>query len=128
MGHRFPDPNSLRRDSPCQCDPGTITLTTTINICTSSSDQARKVTRQATSAQSNVVLGLINETKITLLTEQGVYYRGRNVVGLAETESFEAVAALLWEADVQAIFTEQVLAVPASYGKLKRSLADLTVA
>ncbi|HUD24396.1 MAG TPA: citrate synthase [Burkholderiaceae bacterium] len=83
---------------------------------------------QDASAQSNVALGLINETKITLLTERGLYYRGKNVVGLAETESFETVAALLWEADAQAIFTEQVPAVPASYAKLKRGLGDLTVA
>jgi citrate synthase len=83
---------------------------------------------QHASGQSNVALGLINETKITLLTEQGLYYRGRNVIELAETESFETVAALLWDADIGAIFTRQVPAVPASYAKLKRSLADLTVA
>src|SRR6266478_6441208 len=83
---------------------------------------------QHTTEQTNVALGLINETKITLLTEQGLYYRGKNVVDLAETETFEAVAALLWDADVQSVFTEQVPAVPASYAKLKRGLSDLTVA
>jgi citrate synthase len=34
----------------------------------------------------------------------------------------------LWDAEVQAVFTGQVPAVPASYARLKRSLADLTVA
>src|SRR6266403_206146 len=91
-------------------------------------DIDRRSDEQPAGEQSNVALGLINETKITLLTEQGLYYRGRNVVGLAETESFEAVASLLWEADVRAIFTEQVPAVPPSYARLKRSLGDLTVA
>jgi citrate synthase len=83
---------------------------------------------QHASRQSNAGLGFINETKITLLTEDGLYYRGRNAIDLAETESFEAVAALLWDAEVQAVFTRQVPAVPASYARLKRSLADLTVA
>jgi citrate synthase len=83
---------------------------------------------QHANEHSNVGLGFINETKITLLTEEGLYYRGRNAIDLAETETFEAVAALLWEADVQAAFTGQVPAVPASYAKLKRSLGDLTVA
>jgi citrate synthase len=70
--------------------------------------------------------GLNNETGITLLTERGLYYRGKNAVDLAETETFESVAALLWDADVQAVFTGQVPAVPASYAKLKRNLEDLT--
>src|SRR3981081_2883630 len=35
--------------------------------------------------------GLVAETKITLLTERGLYYRGRDVVELAETETFESV-------------------------------------
>jgi citrate synthase len=83
---------------------------------------------QRANEQSSAGLGFINETKITLLTEEGLYYRGRNAIDLAETEPFEAVAALLWEADAQAVFTERVPAVPASYAKLKRSLGDLTVA
>jgi len=41
--------------------------------------------------------GLVDETKITLLTERGLYYRGRDVAELAETEPFESVAALLWK-------------------------------
>src|SRR5260370_17203684 len=81
---------------------------------------------QPAGEQSNVALGLINETKITLLTEQGLYYPGRNLFGLAETESFEAVASLLWEADVRATFTQQVPPVPPSYPELKRTLANAT--
>jgi citrate synthase len=83
---------------------------------------------QHANEQADVAPGLINETKITLLTEEGLYYRGRNVIELAETETFETVAALLWEADVKAVFTRQVPAVPASYARLKRSLGDLTIA
>jgi citrate synthase len=71
--------------------------------------------------------GLDNETKITLLTHRGLYYRGRDVAELAETETFESVAALLWEADPTMIFGKKLPSAPPSYSKLKRSLAELTV-
>src|SRR5882757_190652 len=70
---------------------------------------------------------LINETKITLLTERGLYYRGKSVIELAETETFESVAALLWEAEVGMVFTAQLPMIPPSYAKLKRGLGDLSV-
>jgi citrate synthase len=71
--------------------------------------------------------GLAPETKITLLTERGLYYRGRDVAELAETETFESVAALLWEADPRAVFGRSLPAAPPSFAKLRRSLTDLTV-
>ena len=71
--------------------------------------------------------GLVNETKITLLTSRGLYYRGRDVAGLAETETFESVAALLWEADPATIFTQRLPSAPPSYPKLARNLAELPV-
>jgi citrate synthase len=39
------------------------------------------------------------ESEITLMSEKGPYYRGRNAIELAETASLEQVAALLWEID-----------------------------
>jgi citrate synthase len=71
--------------------------------------------------------GLVGETKITLLTQRGLYYRGRDVAELAETETFESVAALLWEADPATVFGKRLPAAPPSYSKLRRSLAELTV-
>jgi citrate synthase len=71
--------------------------------------------------------GLVNETKITLLTPRGLYYRGRDVAELAETETFESVAALLWEADPATIFGSRLPSAPPSYPKLARSLAELPV-
>jgi citrate synthase len=70
---------------------------------------------------------LVNETKITLLTARGLYYRGRDVAELAETETFESVAALLWEADPATIFTQRLPSAPPSYPKVARSLAELPV-
>ena len=71
--------------------------------------------------------GLVDETKITLLTQRGLYYRGRDVAELAETETFESVAALLWEADPATVFGKSLPSAPPSYAKLRRSLAELTV-
>src|SRR6202011_3768393 len=71
--------------------------------------------------------GLLDETQITLLTERGLYYRGRDVAELAETDTFESVAALLWEADPRAVFGKSLPSAPPSLAKLRRSLAELTV-
>jgi citrate synthase len=73
------------------------------------------------------IKGLVNETKITLLTRRGLYYRGRDVVELAETQTFESVAALLWEADPGSVFGKGLPAAPPSYAKLRRSLSELAV-
>jgi citrate synthase len=71
--------------------------------------------------------GLVNETTITLLTQRGLYYRGHNVAELAETETFESVASLLWEADAAAVFGRRLPSGPPSFPKLRRSLAELPV-
>ncbi|TGK03070.1 helix-turn-helix domain-containing protein [Leptospira langatensis] len=39
------------------------------------------------------------ESSITLLGEETLFYRGKNVLHLAETSNFEETAALLWEAE-----------------------------
>ena len=39
------------------------------------------------------------ESSITLITDEGLYYRGQDVLHLAATESFERVAALIWTGD-----------------------------
>ena len=39
------------------------------------------------------------ESAITLITDEGLYYRGQDVLHLAATESFERVAALIWTGD-----------------------------
>ena len=52
-------------------------------------------TRQATANGGRPTQPFI-ATELTLLSEGGLYYRGRNVAELAESESFESVAGLLW--------------------------------
>ena len=52
-------------------------------------------TRQATTNGGRPSQPFI-ATELTLLSEGGLYYRGRNVAELAESESFESVAGLLW--------------------------------
>ena len=39
------------------------------------------------------------ESGITLITDERLYYRGRDVLTLASAESFERVAALIWTGD-----------------------------
>ena len=43
------------------------------------------------------------ESALTLIENGRVFYRGREAVQLAETQSFESVAALLWDGDEAAI-------------------------
>ena len=52
-------------------------------------------TRQATANGGRPAQPFI-ATELTLLSEGGLYYRGRNVAELAGSESFESVAGLLW--------------------------------
>lgn len=51
-------------------------------------------------------------TRITLLTATGTYYRGHDVVDLAERSSVEDVAALLWQAPTDQVFTDRLPHAP----------------
>jgi citrate synthase len=55
---------------------------------------------------------LVESTSITLITEQGHFYRGRPALELARTESLESIAALLWQAPEAEIFTGDLPRVP----------------
>ena len=48
---------------------------------------------------------LVPETKITLITNEGHFYRGQSAIGLSEKSSLEQVAALLWKQELEAIFS-----------------------
>jgi citrate synthase len=62
------------------------------------------------------------DSEITLLAKQGLYYRGRDAIALAESESFETVAALLWGVDESVVFTPTPPPVPAAYETARRLL------
>ncbi len=62
----------------------------------------RKVYRRdpAQAAQDALHWGTpLLDSALTLITDGGLYYRGRSALALAETASLEAVAALLWTGD-----------------------------
>ena len=52
-----------------------------------------------------VVGGAHRESEITFVDERGPFYRGRSAIELAESASFESVAALLWNIDERGAFT-----------------------
>lgn len=62
---------------------------------------------------------LSSETRITLLSETGIYYRGKDAVELSKNASFEDVVGLLWEADVNTLFSQPV---PAPIKSLEQML------
>lgn len=65
------------------------------------------------------------ESAITLLTENGTYYRGRSAIELSQAASVESVAALLWQADAAAIFTSRLPRLPASHDVLFPAMAQI---
>jgi citrate synthase len=70
--------------------------------------------------------GVSPDSEITLLTKHGLYYRGRDVIDLAESAPFETVAALLWGAEEGAAFTPTAPPVPATYEPVRRLLDGQT--
>ena len=71
---------------------------------------------------------LVPETKITLLTDTGPYYRGRSAIALSETATLEETAALLWEQDAAALFSDAVPPAPADFAGARRTLSSLNPA
>lgn len=55
---------------------------------------------------------LVDRTSITLLTPQGHYYRGVSALTLARTQTLEATAALLWQADESVVFRDELPRIP----------------
>src|ERR1700756_3752677 len=69
---------------------------------------------------------LVPQTKITLITEEGPYYRGHSAVGLADTATVEDVAALLWEQDKVAVFPDTAPSSPRTIRRARAALADMS--
>lgn len=69
---------------------------------------------------------LVPETKITLITEKGPYYRGHSAVALAETATLEDVAALLWEQPKGTVFPDVAPPVPHGFAAARKGLANLS--
>jgi len=55
---------------------------------------------------------LVSDSAITLVTQTGTYYRGRDVAALAETHTLEQVATLLWDLEDADIFAAPLPSLP----------------
>lgn len=64
------------------------------------------------------------ESKITLVTDSEIFYRGHNVLDLAKHSSFEAVAALLWDCKEEDAFGAEPPRIPRLVKKLDALLAE----
>jgi citrate synthase len=69
---------------------------------------------------------LVETSAITLITEQGHYYRGRSALEMAKTETLESTAALLWQGPQDEIFAGQLPRMPKG-GPTARLRGDLNV-
>ena len=64
------------------------------------------------------------ESGITLITDHAHFYRGIKAADLARDQSFEAVAALLWEVDEKECFVDKIPKPPPVWTRLSRLLVD----
>jgi citrate synthase len=62
------------------------------------------------------------ESKLTLLTDGALFYRGVDAAELAESSSFESVAALLWGLPEKEVFKATPPALPPLFQKMHRLL------
>jgi citrate synthase len=66
--------------------------------------------------------GVAHKTSVTLMTQRGPYYRGRNAIELAETLSLESVASLLWNVEEADAFSARDFASPKEFAVFRRAL------
>jgi citrate synthase len=85
-------------------------------------DIARVRHRERRSDRQQKPTGVSPETKITLMTQRGPYYRGKSALELAKTHTLEAVAALLWDVDEASTFSARTMPVPREFRTLQKML------
>ncbi len=85
---------------------------------------ARKASDSTDAAPQAPLLSL---SRITLLTNGGLYFRGQDAIQLSETHTLESLAALLWQADESKAFGKAPADASKSWQQLRTSLQDLTV-
>ena len=69
---------------------------------------------------------LVPDTAITLLTEDGQFYRGESAIDLSQDKTLEDVAALLWQQDRDQVFPDMSPALPAGFREAQAALAGLS--
>ncbi|MGA9721670.1 MAG: citrate/2-methylcitrate synthase [Candidatus Binatus sp.] len=83
-------------------------------------DIARVRHKERRSDRQQKPTGVSGETKITLMTQRGPYYRGKSALELAKTHTLEAVAALLWDVDEASAFSARTMPVPREFRTLQK--------
>ena len=68
------------------------------------------------------------ESSITLITDGGLYFRGRDAIELARLATIESLAALLWQADESTLFATPLHAPEATWPALREKFADVGAA
>ena len=66
---------------------------------------------------------LRRESALTLVTDDGPYYRGRSAIALAGSSSLEEVAGILWDRPTAEIFTSDPPRTPAAFDRCMELLA-----
>ena len=69
---------------------------------------------QAGSLYSGRALNSAIESRLSVIRDGRLYYRGKDVLSLAVTCTLEQVAALLWAGDLEAALPEEPLPAPSS--------------
>jgi citrate synthase len=81
-----------------------------------------RVVKRSKEPAAAVAGQLMQESKLTLITDRGLFYRGVNAAELAEHSTLEAVSALLWGFAEHEIFTLAAPCVPPLYARLRKVL------
>ncbi|HEX9391809.1 MAG TPA: citrate synthase [Usitatibacteraceae bacterium] len=69
---------------------------------------------------------LATHSKITLITEGGLYFRGHDAIAMSERSTIESVAALLWQIDESALFSVPPPAAPDTWLHFQTNLEGMT--
>ncbi len=70
---------------------------------------------------------LLSLSRITLLTNGGLYFRGQDAIRLSESLSLESLAALLWQADEAKAFGKAPADASKTWQQLRTSMQELSV-
>lgn len=80
---------------------------------------------KAASAAEQPTAPLTSVSRITLITDGGLFFRGHDAIELAEHTSVEALAALLWGGDEETLFGRPPTPAPDVWPRLKPSFEKL---
>ncbi|GAA0334577.1 citrate synthase family protein [Sphingomonas oligophenolica] len=70
----------------------------------------------------------LQESKLTLVTPEGPYYRGQSAIELSETHTLEDTAALLWDIRRDAVFGPNAAVAPPELRDLYKVFKDVSIA